>query len=104
MTKNIKPLRNIYFYLLLLSWFIFLIFAVSIKQTSLIMNMPYLEARKIILADGWRPVISKTPEEVMGFHALNFRELGYMEVDACSGTGKGYCSFYFQMMKVNIFE
>lgn len=58
--------------------------------------MPYHKARKIILQNGWKPVPGNTPDENIGIPALAFQDLGYTEVDDCSGTGMGYCTFYFQ--------
>lgn len=69
------------------------------SEKSIIMNMPYHEARKVILQSGWKPVLGNTSDENIGVPALAFRDLGYIEVDDCSGTGIGYCSFYFQNEK-----
>lgn len=61
--------------------------------------MPYSEARQVILLSGWMPVPNTAPDEEVGVRVPHFRELGYVEVDACSGTGMGYCKFIFQNEK-----
>ena len=58
--------------------------------------MPYHEARKIIIQSGWEPVLGNTSDENIGTPAIIFRDLGYIEVDDCTGTGIGHCLFYFQ--------
>ncbi len=39
------------------------------------------------------------PDEEMGVRVPHFRALGYAEVEACSGSGMGYCKFNFQNEK-----
>ena len=69
------------------------------SEQPLIINMPYSEARQVILKSGWTPVTNTAPDEEVGARVPHFRELGYVEVDACSGTGMGYCKFIFQNEK-----
>ena len=82
-------------------WALFLFYGLACLvitgcQPKLAINTPYHEARDIIIQSGWTPVINETPDEEIGFHALALRQKGYVEVDDCSGTGKGYCLFHFQ--------
>jgi hypothetical protein len=68
-----------------------------IKQSgqTLLLNIPYSEARKVILENGWKP--AKIKRDTYGMYSIShYLDLGYTEVDACSGTGKGYCRFVFQ--------
>lgn len=71
---------------------------------SLILNMPYHEARIVILENGWEPYENGNRNyDVIGFHAEDLiRNFGYVEVDDCSGTGMGYCTFYFKN-KYNVY-
>lgn len=68
------------------------------EKKFLILNIPYHEARKIILQNGWKPYEREDRNyDTMGFHAEDLiKNFGYIEVDACSGTGMGYCTFYFK--------
>jgi hypothetical protein len=68
-------------------------------QSSIIMNMPYHDARKIILRSGWEPVLGNTLDENIGIPAIIFRNRGYIEVDDCTSAGVLYCTFYFQNKK-----
>ena len=84
-------------------WFsLFMLSACTGTQNgqSIIINMPYHEARKIILKSGWNPVLGNTSEENIGIPAMIFRDkYDYIEVDDCTSTGIGYCTFYFQNEK-----
>ena len=64
-----------------------------------IMNLSYHEARQILIRNGWTPVLGNTSEENIGIPAIAFRNQGYIEVDDCTSTGIGYCTFYFQNEK-----
>ena len=62
-------------------------------------GMPYEEGRQILIDKGWQPI---TPSSLGGFPDINdptidyiFNERGYQEVEACSGTGLGFCLFRF---------
>lgn len=62
-------------------------------------GMPYEEGRQILIDKGWQPI---TPVSLGGFPDINdptisyiFNERGYQEVEACSGTGLGFCLFRF---------
>lgn len=67
----------------------------EVHYDSMILNIPYHEARKVIIQNGWKPL----PQDRDDYDDLSsisrFLDMGYVEVDACSGTGKGYCKFYF---------
>ncbi|MCU0567083.1 MAG: hypothetical protein MUF49_10855 [Oculatellaceae cyanobacterium Prado106] len=59
-------------------------------------EMPYAEARQILLDEGWQAIlfpgdrqITSTTEEYL------INELGYSEFVACSGTGMGFCRAEF---------
>ena len=62
-------------------------------------GMPYKEGRRILIEKGWQPIF---PAYMGAFPDLNdptikyiFDERGYQEVEACSGTGLGFCLFNF---------
>ncbi|MBC3809873.1 hypothetical protein [Undibacterium aquatile] len=62
----------------------------------------YHKARKSLLAVGWQPLRSKPlnqanedPDISYG-NGMIFWDLGYREVESCSGTGLAPCSFLFQ--------
>lgn len=69
------------------------------QAQSIIMDMNYHDARKIILQSGWRPAEGMPPYEEIGAQAHYFRDLGYAEVYDCAGDGLSPCSFYFQNEK-----
>lgn len=60
------------------------------------MDMYYPDARKIILQSGWEPAEGLASYETIGAAAHYFRDLGYAEVDDCTGGGMLACLFYFQ--------
>ena len=62
-------------------------------------GMSYKEGRQILIDKGWQPIF---PGYLGAFPDLNdptikhiFEERGYQEVESCSGTGLGFCSFKF---------
>ncbi|HEU4509180.1 MAG TPA: hypothetical protein VFR78_13115 [Pyrinomonadaceae bacterium] len=62
----------------------------------------YHKARKKLLAAGWQPVRTKSyneadtdPDISYGNGRLFWRK-GYIEVEACAGTGMAPCSFLFK--------
>ena len=70
------------------------------KHQPMIMNMPYHEAREIILQNGWKPVQADRSDMDAKYRLPHFYyDAGYTEVMACSGTGMGYCTFKFQNEK-----
>src|SRR5688572_13890403 len=67
-----------------------------------ITDSTYHKARKKLLAVGWQPVQTKSfneassdPDISHGNGRLFWRK-GYVEVEACSGTGVAACSFLFK--------
>jgi predicted O-methyltransferase YrrM len=59
-------------------------------------GMPYDEARKILVDAGWQPF--KFPAQTSQEQGCSIRAeicSKYIETEACSGTGLGYCSFLF---------
>lgn len=60
----------------------------------------YHQARARLLAAGWFPVQTKPPgviadndPDIAGGNGRTFWERGYLEVEACSGTGLAPCAF-----------
>lgn len=70
------------------------------KHASLpaITKMTYDAARKSLLAAGWKPlktVSSKDDPDVSEGNGPIFWQRGYIELEACAGTGLGPCAFLF---------
>ena len=67
-----------------------------------ITELTYHKARKMLLAAGWQPLRTKSfnpadPDpDIASGNGPTFWKKGYMEVEACSGTGVGACSFLFK--------
>jgi hypothetical protein len=67
-----------------------------------ITELTYAKARKKLLAAGWQPFRTKSfneaPEDPDLRHGNGplFWERGYVELEACSGTGVGACAFLFR--------
>lgn len=59
-------------------------------------EMPITRARKALLAAGWTPVDHGGPEGRADERERALAERGVVEVEGCSGTGFGYCSFDYQ--------
>jgi len=69
-------------------------------------GMPYLEAREILISEGWIPYISgsehlEEDDSRLFGNGRDLWEQGVQEIDACSGTGLGHCVMYFQNSKAN---
>lgn len=66
-----------------------------------IINLTYDQARKKIIAAGWRPWITREPDGSMrgiveyGGNEKVFWSRGYREVENCAPTGAAPCNFYF---------
>ena len=67
-----------------------------------IAEFPYARARKKLLATGWQPYQTKSfneahehPDIKYGNGPL-FWKRGYVELEACSGTGVGACAFLYK--------
>lgn len=52
----------------------------------------YATARKVLMADGWTPI--KNDEADREHNVV--KNLGFTEMDTCSGTGVGYCNFLWE--------
>ena len=65
--------------------------AEKLTATGLTEGMPYIEARTILIQQGWTPL--EQPEPGSYGVEREMYDLGVREVSACSGTGVGYCSF-----------
>jgi hypothetical protein len=67
-----------------------------------ITDSTYHKARKRLLAAGWQPVQTKslndadTDPDISHGNGRVFWRKGYVEVEACSGTGVAACSFLFK--------
>jgi hypothetical protein len=67
-----------------------------------ITEFTYHKARKRLLAAGWQPFQTKSFNEADDDSDISygngrlFWRRGYVEVEACSGTGVGACAFLFK--------
>ena len=71
-------------------------------RLPVIRELTYHKARKMLLAAGWRPLRTHSykkagadPDIAYGNGQL-FWKRGYVEVEACSGTGTAACAFLFK--------
>nr|KIS30036.1 hypothetical protein TQ38_24960 [Novosphingobium sp. P6W] len=65
-------------------------------------EMPITRARKELIAGGWSPVNHGTPDDRIDEREQALAQLGVTEVDSCSGTGFGYCSFDYRKGKAKL--
>lgn len=65
--------------------------AAQVLEKKLTKEMPYAELRKIVLADGWLPLVTPECKENVGGEALICAE--QPEVESCSGDG--HCNMQF---------
>lgn len=56
-------------------------------------QMPYPEAREILLQQGWQPNLQGEPTDLRDAAVRRLFELGYEEIKSCSGTGEAPCRF-----------
>jgi hypothetical protein len=67
-----------------------------------IIELTYPKARKKLLAAGWQPLQTKSVNEaeedpdIRYGNGLLFWRRGYVEVEACLGTGVAACAFLFK--------
>lgn len=67
-----------------------------------IKKLTYHKARKRLLAAGWLPLQTKSAKAVAADPDISFGNgplfwrKGYVEVEACSGTGVAACAFLFR--------
>ena len=65
-------------------------------------ELTYQKARKKLLAAGWQPLQTKSFNEaeddpdIKYGNGLLFWRRGYVEVEACAGTGVAACTFLFK--------
>ena len=71
-------------------------------EVPTITNFTYHKARKALLKAGWQPLQTKSfneasedPDISSGNGAI-FWKKGYVEVEACAGTGVAACAFLFK--------
>jgi hypothetical protein len=65
----------------------------ALKIPALQKEMSYEAARQLIINAGWQPLVTKNDNPQDG--TKSWRDRGYNEVEACSGTGMGFCRFEF---------
>ncbi|CAD7057362.1 hypothetical protein RHAB21_01138 [Pseudorhizobium halotolerans] len=58
-----------------------------------IYGIPIAEAREALASAGWGPVLGIGPDEPADVRSAQLKAAGIYEVQFCSGTGLGYCSF-----------
>lgn len=65
-------------------------------------ELTYHKARKRLLAAGWQPLQTKHHNEAANDPDISYRNgrlfwrRGYVEVEACAGTGVAACAFLFK--------
>jgi hypothetical protein len=59
-------------------------------------GMSYAAARKMLMAGGWQAVAPSPNRELFGQEEFIVNKLKFYEMEACSGTGAGYCRFLFR--------
>jgi len=71
-------------------------------RLPVITELTYHKARKRMLAAGWQPLRTKsyneagTDPDIAYGNGRTFWKRGYVEVEACSGTGVAACAFLFR--------
>lgn len=63
---------------------------IHIKQ-----GMPYAKARKALLHDGWQTVTMHVRPNGTPVCNEDNQDCKYPEIEACSGSGMGYCKMFF---------
>lgn len=58
-----------------------------------IYGKPIGDVRKALIKAGWAPVLSSLDEDMSDSRSDALLSAGLIEVEGCSGTGFGYCSF-----------
>lgn len=58
-----------------------------------IYGIPIAEAREALASAGWGPVLGIAQGEPVDLRSEELKAAGIYEVQSCSGTGFGYCSF-----------
>jgi hypothetical protein len=65
-------------------------------------DMPITHARKALIAAGWTPANHGVPDDHIDEREQALALLGVTEVESCSGTGFGYCSFDYRKGKAKL--
>ena len=71
-------------------------------ELPVVKGLTYHKARKKLIAAGWQPVQTKSSDEaatdpdVISGNGSMFWRKGYVELEACSGTGVAACAFLFK--------
>lgn len=63
---------------------------------SLRKDMPYEQARKLLIRQGWQPSKNERTAEERGSLVEAQIKKGFVEVEDCAGTGLGLCLFVFR--------
>jgi hypothetical protein len=61
-------------------------------DVALAYQMPYAEARRVLIASGWRPARNPQPERLESGGKMLFQD-GVVEVQGCAETGVANCKF-----------
>lgn len=59
-------------------------------------GMSYQKTRELLLDNGWQAVRFPPNRELFGNMKYIIEDLGFYEVEDCSGTGAGFCRFLFR--------
>ncbi|NCT40342.1 MAG: hypothetical protein GW778_01595 [Alphaproteobacteria bacterium] len=75
----------------------FLLLACSPSSLRLdpLLDVPYEQARQLVLNDGWQPIEHAMDDDLV-FVTGRVYEKGFTEVDVCSPVGDTPCKFYFK--------
>ena len=71
-------------------------------KIPVVKDLTYHNARKKLLAAGWKPLQTKSSQEagtdpdIANGNGPLFWRKGYVEIEACSGTGVAACAFLFK--------
>ena len=67
-------------------------------KLPVVKDSTYHKARKKLIAAGWQPLRTKSSDDsdVTSGNGPMFWRKGYVELEACSGTGVAACAFLFR--------
>lgn len=66
------------------------------NRTTTVFGLPIHIARTVLSTDGWQPLIPSERPEGIPYFRDSLIKAGLPEVQDCSGTGFGYCSFEYE--------
>lgn len=72
-------------------------------EVPLIYGLPIDKARRALRAAGWEPVPYAEARSEYGGQASDIAAAGVTEVEECSGTGLGYCSYVYRSAAGQLF-